>query len=75
MRHAIVIAIAAGGILAASTVGAQNGNPENRSANTQTIAVFGDWPYSPGLLAAAPLLVDSINGDPQVRLVLHVGDI
>jgi len=54
---------------------AQNGTPSNRSADALTIAVFGDWPYSPGLLEAAPLLLDSINSDPKVRLVLHVGDI
>ncbi len=40
-----------------------------------TLAVFGDWPYSQALLDAAPLLLDSINSDPKVRLVLHVGDI
>jgi hypothetical protein len=59
----------------AAPVFAQNGTPANRSADALTIAVFGDWPYSPGLLEAAPLLLDSINGDPKVRLVLHVGDI
>jgi len=40
-----------------------------------TVAVFGDWPYSLDLVAAAPLLIDSINSDPQVSLVIHVGDI
>jgi hypothetical protein len=37
--------------------------------------VYGDWPYSQALLEAAPLLIDSINSDPKVRFVLHVGDI
>jgi hypothetical protein len=40
-----------------------------------TLAVVGDWPYSLGLVAAAPLLINSINADPNVRLVVHVGDI
>ena len=40
-----------------------------------TLAVIGDWPYSLGLVAAAPLLISSINSDPNVRLVVHVGDI
>src|SRR5439155_23616272 len=40
-----------------------------------TLAVFGDWPYSLDLVAAAPLLINSINTDPAVSLVLHVGDI
>ena len=40
-----------------------------------TIAVFGDWPYNQNLLDHAPLLIDSVNADPAVSLVLHVGDI
>src|SRR5262249_13116466 len=58
-----------------STARAQNGPGENSSADRITLAVFGDWPYSAKLLAAAPLLLDSVNSDPKVRLVLHVGDI
>jgi len=63
-------------MLLTSRVSAQNGNPLNSgSANETTLAVFGDWPYSANLLNAAPLLIDSINADPKVRLVMHVGDI
>ena len=40
-----------------------------------TLAIIGDWPYSLDLVAAAPLLIESINWDPHVSLVLHVGDI
>jgi len=40
-----------------------------------TVAVFGDWPYSTALLDNAPLLLDSVNTDPDVRAVIHVGDI
>ena len=45
-----------------------------------TIAVFGDWPYANSnthhfLLDNASLLIDSINSDPDVSLVIHVGDI
>jgi len=40
-----------------------------------TIAVFGDWPYNQNLLTNAPLLINSVNADPDVRLVIHVGDI
>lgn len=40
-----------------------------------TMAVFGDWPYSAELLAAAPALISSVNGDPKVQLVMHLGDI
>jgi hypothetical protein len=70
------ITIAFGSLLGASTTHAGNGNPINPgSADPLTLAVYGDWPYSLDLLAAAPSLIDSINGDPKVRLVMHVGDI
>ena len=55
---------------------AGNGTPINKdSANELTVAAYGDTPYSPALLADQPRLVDSINSDPKVDLVLHVGDI
>jgi hypothetical protein len=45
-----------------------------------TLAVYGDAPYgtSPTDTAefqATPAFIDSINNDPQVSLVAHVGDI
>jgi hypothetical protein len=45
-----------------------------------TVAVFGDAPYgtSPTDTAefeATPAFVDSVNADPDVSLVIHVGDI
>lgn len=45
------------------------------ASNPITVAVFGDWPYSTALLSDAPLLVNSVNNDPDVSLVIHVGDI
>jgi hypothetical protein len=76
MRKALALAALVCGALAAGHADAGNGNPINPgSANTLTLAVFGDWPYGPDVFAAAPRFIDSINGDPKVRLVLHVGDI
>jgi hypothetical protein len=75
VRYPSAVAAALVAAAIASPAFAQGGNPANRSDNRLTIAVFGDWPYSPGLLAAAPLLLNSINSDPQVRFVIHVGDI
>ena len=45
-----------------------------------TVAVYGDAPYgtSPtdtAQLLATPAFIDSVNADPDVSLVLHVGDI
>jgi hypothetical protein len=45
------------------------------SARPLTVAVFGDWPYNQLLLDNAPLLINSVNSDPDVKLVMHVGDI
>src|SRR4029078_12779414 len=50
------------------------------SANVLTVAVYGDSPYGTtptdtSQLDASPQFIDSINSDPKVDLVLHVGDI
>jgi hypothetical protein len=72
LRFSIATVIAALG----SGVAAQNGAPLNQgSADPITLAVFGDWPYSTNLKETARLLINSVNDDPKVRLVLHVGDI
>ena len=44
------------------------------------VAVFGDSPYGTSPtddteLLASPAFIDSINADPDVQMVLHVGDI
>ena len=54
---------------------ADDRDDNDRGNDRQTIAVFGDWPYSQVLLDNAALLINSINSDPDVSLVLHVGDI
>ncbi len=71
-----IIGVAIGLLLSSQIASAGNGNPINEgSANPLTLAVYGDWPYSLDLLTAAPTLIQSINSDPKVRLVMHVGDI
>ncbi|QGM98168.1 metallophosphoesterase [Methylocystis parvus] len=40
-----------------------------------TIAVMGDWPYNQLLIDNANLLINSVNADPDVSLLVHVGDI
>jgi hypothetical protein len=76
VKTPLVIAAVLGSAIVAATAQAQNGTPINTgTADPITLAVFGDWPYSASLFEAAPLLLESINRDPKVRLVLHVGDI
>jgi hypothetical protein len=81
-------ALALAVVLAAS---AGNGSPINPgSANVLTMAVYGDAPYGAktipdtpngpnpadqAQLLATPAFIDSVNSDPKVDLVLHVGDI
>jgi hypothetical protein len=68
-------------LVAAVAAYAGNGAPINTgSANELTLAVYGDSPY--GLTPtdtsqneATPAFIDSINNDPKVDLVAHVGDI
>ena len=47
----------------------------DRSAKPMTLAVIGDVPYGNDQEASFPSLIDGVNGDPKVRLVIHVGDI
>ncbi len=82
MRKLVLQSLLGVGVLAASTVSlAGNGTPINTgSANVLTLAVYGDAPYgtTPTDTAefdATPAFIDSINADPKVDLVLHVGDI
>jgi hypothetical protein len=62
-----------------ATAPAATAGPGGRN-NTLTVAVFGDAPYGTtptdtAELEATPAFIDSINNDPDVSLVLHVGDI
>ena len=49
--------------------------PNSEDTPPITLAVFGDWPYAQLLLDNAALLTGSVNADPDVSLVVHVGDI
>ncbi|RVX43738.1 calcineurin-like phosphoesterase family protein [Nonomuraea polychroma] len=45
------------------------------SGPSVTFALIGDTPYGDAQQAAFPKLVDSIDADPDVRFVLHAGDV
>jgi hypothetical protein len=75
LKRWFVIAAALCSLLLAGSLHAERGERGDGDRGKLTIAVFGDWPYSQALLDHAYLLVNSINADPEVRLVLHVGDI
>jgi hypothetical protein len=44
-------------------------------SGAQTLAVIGDIPYGPDLIAEFPADIAQINADPDVRRVVHLGDI
>ena len=77
----VVSAALAAGVVAATSVLAQNGTPINpHSGNALTIAVYGDSPYGTSPTDTSqtdetPAFIASINADPNVDLVIHVGDI
>jgi hypothetical protein len=48
---------------------------KSHSGHQITLAVMGDWPYGAPLFDASQLLINSVNSDPDVSLILHVGDI
>src|SRR3954468_1441249 len=83
MKKNLILAGALGGsvLMTAAAGHAGNGNPFNpRSGNVLTVAVYGDAPYGltptdDSQTVATPAFIESINADPKVELVLHVGDI
>jgi hypothetical protein len=70
--------------LVPATGAAADSSHDDHGGNAATYAVFGDSPYGQPLptggldhaeLDATPAFIDTINADPQVDGVIHVGDI
>jgi hypothetical protein len=80
-KSLIATALLAAGLGVATSASAGNGTPANpNSANVLTLAVYGDAPYGTtptdtSELVATPAFIQSVNNDPAVDLVVHVGDI
>lgn len=62
-------------LLSIALLAAAAAQAANAASGSLTIAVIGDWPYNQNLVDNAPLLINSVNADPDVRLVIHLGDI
>ena len=75
LRPAILSGLVAALLATVPAHAAPPADGSSPSVQPVTLAVFGDWPYSQYLLDHASLLLDSVNGDHDVDLVLHVGDI
>jgi len=72
-KLAIVGLVAA--LAAAPTAFAHAERDRGHHAHAQTIAVIGDIPYGDALIAEFPADIAQINADPDVRRVIHLGDI
>jgi hypothetical protein len=66
---------AAAALAVGMTVGVAYADNDGINNGAVTLAVLGDWPYSQNLLDRADLLINSVNSDPSVNMVVHVGDI
>ena len=76
-RGAAVVALALCAIPATAASAAEHGNG---TRGAFTLAVYGDAPYGTfqgdtAEFDATPAFIDSINADPDVSTVMHVGDI
>jgi hypothetical protein len=61
--------------LALIVAGSSAARPSNGGQGGITYAIVGDTPYGAVQLADFPRLVSALNGDPDVELTVHLGDI
>ena len=74
MRTRLTLAGAALAV-AALIAGTAHAAPDNGSAAPLTFALIGDTPYGDAQRVEFPALVRDVNADPEVRMVLHAGDV
>ena len=79
MQKRVLAMILTAGVLATATAIEANASADGQSLGV-SIAVYGDSPYGTSnsdtaQFNATPAFIQKINADPDVSLVLHVGDI
>ncbi|HVQ59276.1 MAG TPA: hypothetical protein VMS60_10280 [Solirubrobacterales bacterium] len=70
-----VALLAATALIAVPVVGADPGSSYGNLGGAATYAIFGDTPYGTPQVENFPNDLAEINADPQVQLVMHLGDI
>ena len=75
MRPSSLYVPAVAALIALTGVPASAGPPDARGAAPLEVALIADTPYGDAQRAQFPALVDAIDADPQVRMVLHAGDV
>jgi hypothetical protein len=76
----LISAVAAGGLIAAGLVAgpakaSSDDDHNGRGHEGFTFAMIGDIPYGDAQIANFPNVIGQINADPDVRMVMHAGDI
>ena len=61
--------------LALVLAGSSTARTSDRGQDGVTYAIIGDTPYGASQLVDFPRLVSALNGDPDVELTVHLGDI
>jgi hypothetical protein len=75
MRRPTLAAALAAALIAASATAAAAAPPEPSSPKPTTLAIIGDTPYGDEQIAGFPGDIAEISADPDVRRVVHLGDI
>jgi len=80
MRTRILLAAVAGAALCTAPAAMAAAAPDGSDNRSFTMAVYGDSPYGTNnadtsQTDATPAFIDTINADPEVSTVVHVGDI
>jgi hypothetical protein len=74
-RTRLFFATFAFALLSADPSAAANGTQIDQSSKAMVLAVLADTPYGAAQRDQFPAMIDSVNADPHVRLVLHLGDL
>ena len=74
-RKLLLAAVAVAAITAPAALAGDDDHRGRQHDGAQTLAVIGDIPYGPDLVAEFPADIAQINADPDVGRVLHLGDI
>jgi hypothetical protein len=79
-KYVLSVAVLAVAVAAAMPASAERGPFKPNSSNVFTIAAYGDAPYGTtptdtSETDATPAFIANVNADPNVDLVMHVGDI
>ncbi|MBL8438039.1 MAG: metallophosphoesterase [Zoogloeaceae bacterium] len=74
-KSLLALALASALVALPHAAQAATGTEIDQSAKALSIAVLADTPYGNAQRAVFPAMIDSVNNDPKVRVVIHLGDL